>query len=293
MSTSDIITNQVPIDVTQELSFFQKFVQEIRDDALVFVIKISFALLVFAIGCFVIRLIRKAVRKSLERAAKKNGFEHTHFVDETLKIILFIILFIIIAQYFGFSAASVVALLGSAGLTLGLGFQGALSNFAGGILLLFHKPFKIGDYVILSGGLGEGSVINIGIIYTTLSIADQRTIVVPNGALANATITNLTPNNERFLELTFDISYSSNIAKAKSIVEATARNNPHVLPAKDVTVFVSDLSPSSVKIGLRVFTSPSDYIATKWQLLEDIKIAFDQNNIRIPYNQLDVHINNQ
>lgn len=289
-NVSDLVPEEVTNQVTQQLTFFQKYFANIQEDLLLFCIKVFFAIIVLIVGLIIIHFIRKAIRRGLKRIAEKNNFSNVHFVDETIKYILYVVLIIVIAQYFGVSAASVVALLGSAGLTIGLAFQGALSNFAGGVLLLIHKPFKIGDYVIIGNNIAEGTVSNIGIIYTTLSIGDFKTIVVPNGTLANSNVTNLTPNNIRLLEMTFSISYSSDIEKAKALISSIIENDADVLKNKDYLVFISDLAESCVNIGARVYVNPANYINVKWRITEQVKISFDKNAISIPFNQLDVHI---
>lgn len=286
-----ISTEEITDQVTEQIGFFQGMFQTVQANMLAFLIKILLAIVVLIIGTIIIKLITKAVNKALERAAAKSNFTHIKFVEDTVRFLLFAVLILIIAQFFGVSTASVVALLGSAGLAIGLAFQGALSNFAGGILLLINRPFKVNDYIILGKNETEGRVSDIGIIYTTLSIDNQRTIVIPNGSIANSTITNLSLDGIRFLELTFDISYSSDIAKAKQVLADLAKADEGVLTNRDITIFVSDLSDSSVVIGLRVYTDQNNYITTKWRLLENAKIELEKAGIQIPFNQLDVHIN--
>ena len=283
------VAAEVTEQVNEELSFFQRFIADVKDDLFTFSFKVFFALLFLIIGTIIIKFILRAVHKAFVKASEKSGFTHVNFLDQTVKVILYAILIAIIAQYFGISATSVVALLGSAGLTIGLAFQGSLSNFAGGVLLLLHKPFNIGDYVII-GDSTEGVVSEIGIIYTTLIVGDQKTIVIPNGSLSNSTLVNLTPNGTRFLEIVIGISYSSDIELAKSLLEDIANNEPLVLKDHSITTFVSSISASSVDIGLRVYTDPSNYINAKWSLLEKSKVAFDENKIEIPFDQIDVHM---
>lgn len=289
-NTVEAAVTQVQSQVNQELSFFEKFFTDIESDIISLIFKVFFAIVVLIIGMIIIHFVRKAIRKWLDKIAVKNGIEHIDFIDSLIKIILYSLLAILIAQYFGVSAASVVAILGSFGLTIGLAFQGALSNFAGGVLILMQKPFYIGDYIVVGSPACEGNVVKIGIIYTTVNYAGQRTIVIPNGALANTTISNLTRDNLRFLDITVGISYSSDIALAKSILLDLANAEEAVLKDQLMRVFVKELSASSVDIGLHTYVTPSEYFSVKCRLLENIKLAFDANGISIPFNQLDVHI---
>lgn len=280
-------------EVTNQLSFIQRLMNQMQSNALEFTLKIVFSLVVFVVGSIIIHFIRKILHNSLVKFEKKGTLAHTHFIEETVKIVLYILLLIIIAQYFGVTSASIVAVLGSSLLTVGLAFQGALSNFAGGFLLLFTKPFKIGDYIIIGGGLGEGVVTNVGVVYTTLKIGDAKSITVPNGTLANNTITNITPDSLRFVELIFPISYDSDLRKAKEIVRTVAENEPDIITEKGVNVFVSNLDNDSVNIGLRFFVKPSAFPMINWRLIEEIKLTFDSNNISIPFKQVDVYLKNK
>lgn len=286
------VENVIQDEVVDQMSFFQEFMQEMQEGFLSFAIKVLFAIVFLIIGMLIIRIIRKAIRKGLEKAEQKTSLTNVNFVDQTIKFILYAILFIILAQFFGVSAASVVALLGSAGLTIGLAFQGALSNFAGGVLLLIHRPFAIGDYITIGDVNTEGEVVEIGMIYTTLRHNPRKLVVVPNGKLANATITNLSLSGTRLLQLVVGISYHSDIKKAKEIVLDIAKNDEKVMVDDNLKVYVDDLSDSSVDIGLRAIVSQADYITTKWRILEQIKLEFDKAGIAIPFNQVDVHLIN-
>ena len=289
-NTVEAAVTEMQTQVTQELSFFEKFFTDIQSDIVSLIFKVFFAIVVLIIGMIVIRYLRKAIRKWLDAIAAKNGLDHIDFIDSLIKIILYALLAILIAQYFGVSAASVVAILGSFGLTIGLAFQGALSNFAGGVLILIQKPFSIGDYIVVGSPSCEGTVVKIGIIYTTVNFANQRTIVIPNGALANTTIANLTRDDVRFMEIVVGISYSSDIALAKSILSELVDSEEAVLKDRNINIFVKELAASSIDLGLHLYVKPADFFPTKCRLLENIKLAFDANGISIPFNQLDVHI---
>ena len=278
----------VTADVTKELTRFQKYTQGLLDNVLNAGTKVVIVIILFFIGRYIIKLIRRLVRKSLEKSKVDNG--NINFIDATVKVILYILLIGLLAGYFGIETASIVAILGSAGLTIGLAFQGSLSNFAGGMLILLTKPFKMGDYVVVSGVGAEGTVDDIGMFYTRLKTVDNRSIVVPNSVVSNTTLTNVTFYDVRKLEIIVGVSYKSDIDKVKSVLSDLLDKETFVVHNKDKQIFVNDLNSSSIDIGMRFFVKKSEYWASKWKILEDIKKEFDQQGIEIPYNQLDIHL---
>ena len=280
--------SDVTADVTKELTRFQRYTQGLVDNALNAGTKVIIVIILFFIGRYVIRFIRRLVRKSLEKSKVDNG--NINFIDATVKVILYILLIGLLAGYFGVETASIVAVLGSAGLTIGLAFQGSLSNFAGGMLILLTKPFKMGDYVVVSGVGAEGTVDDIGMFYTRLKTVDNRSIVVPNSVVSNTTLTNVTFYDVRKLEVIVGVSYKSDIDKVKRVLSELLDKESFVVHDKEKQIFVNELNSSSVDIGMRFFVKKSEYWASKWQILEDIKKEFDDQDIEIPYNQLDVHM---
>lgn len=280
--------SDVTADVTKELTRFQRYTQGLVDNALNAGTKVIIVIILFFIGRYVIRFIRRLVRKSLEKSRVDNG--NINFIDATVKVILYILLIGLLAGYFGVETASIVAVLGSAGLTIGLAFQGSLSNFAGGMLILLTKPFKMGDYVVVSGVGAEGTVDDIGMFYTRLKTVDNRSIVVPNSVVSNTTLTNVTFYDVRKLEVIVGVSYKSDIDKVKRVLSELLDKESFVVHDKEKQIFVNELNSSSVDIGMRFFVKKSEYWASKWQILEDIKKEFDVQGIEIPYNQLDVHM---
>lgn len=287
--TTDVAAD-VTADVTKELTRFQRYTQGLLDNALNAGTKVIIVIILFFIGRYIIKLIRKLVRKSLEKSKVDNG--NINFIDATVKVILYILLVGLLAGYFGIETASIVALLGSAGLTIGLAFQGSLSNFAGGMLILLTKPFKMGDYVVVSGVSAEGTVDDIGMFYTRLKTVDNRSVVVPNSVISNTTLTNVTFYDVRKLEVIVSVSYRSDIDKVKSVLSDLLDRETFVVHNKEKQIFVNELNSSSIDIGMRFFVKKSEYWASKWKILEDIKKEFDEKGIEIPFNQLDVHIEN-
>ena len=257
-----------------------------------FGIKVVLAILVFYIGGKLIKWLLKFIRKSLDRANVDKGV--IQFVSSFSKILLYALLVFNIAMSFGVKESSVAALLGTAGVAVGLGQQGGLANVAGGIILLVFKPFQVGDYIIENQDAGcEGTVSKIDIFYTTLLSMDNKHIIVPNGTLANASITNVTARDQRKLEIKIGISYQSDIKKAKAILESLLKEDPDTRSDEEMVVFVDSLGESSVIMGLRVWVATDKYWPAKWRLNERIKEEFDRQGIEIPYNQLQVHIKNE
>ncbi|MBO6137054.1 MAG: mechanosensitive ion channel family protein [Lachnospiraceae bacterium] len=240
------------------------------------------------IGIKLIGAIRKLVKHSMERFGVENYL--IHFVDSVLKVLMYVLLALLIAGNFGVDAASIVAVVGSVGITIGLALQGSLANFAGGVLILILKPFKVGDYILEDTNKNEGKVQAITMFYTTLQTYDGKAVMIPNGILSNASLTNYTGLNRRMIDLSVGIDYSSDIKKAKEVIYEVMRADPSVLEDSEPIVFVRSLGDSAVVMGGRLWVAADDYFPTLWRLNENVKLALDANKISIPFNQLDVHL---
>ena len=276
----------------EDLSFFDNYlkglVPKLLPTLIGFALSVIGAVLVYAIGVRLIRWVRRLFRKMLQRHNVDEGVQQ--FLDAILKVAGYFILILIILGFFGVTTASVVAVLGSAGLTLGLALQGSLSNFAGGVLILLLKPFVVGDYIIEESGKKEGNVLEISIFYTTLLTADHNTVVIPNGTLANNSITNLTKSGRRRLDIKVGIAYSADLLLAKQVLQQVAEQSGHLLPDEEPAVLVDGLGDNSVDLIVRVWTNPDEYWDERWELTEQIKLALDQAGIEIAFPQLDVHV---
>ena len=264
----------------------ETFVSELPDKVLRFGVKVVLAILTFIVGVWVIRLIRKLVHKAFIKTNADKGV--AQFTESFVRIALYAVLIMLIATSFGVDAASVVAVIGSAGVAIGLALQGSLSNFAGGILILLIKPFVNGDYIVACGE--EGTVTSIDMCYTKLTTLDERIVVLPNGVLANSTIVNNTTTPDRRVDLLVSIAYDADIRKAKELVLDILSSSEFVLKDKEISVYVGSLAASSVDLGIRYYTKNADYAGSKGIVLEKVKEAFDNNHIEIPYQQLDVHM---
>ena len=191
------------------------------------------------------------------------------------------------AEKLGINSASIIALIGSAGLALSLSLQNMLGNFAGGVALLMLKPFKVRDYIIC--GAEEGTVSAIGLVYTTLHTMDNRQVTLPNGSLSNSNLTNVTAQEKRRLEIKVMIGYQSDLKRAKEILEELFTDNALIKQEEGILVFVDSLGDSGVVLGARAWVATGDYWSVKWDLTEKIKLSFDEEGIEIPYQQVDVH----
>ena len=250
------------------------------------------ALLILFIGFKIVSYVVKMAHKIFERSIMDTTLQT--FLLSFIKIGGKVLVIFMAVTKIGVAASSIVALLGSAGLALGLSLQGSLSNIAGGVILLLLKPFQVGDYIIIAQQNGcEGTVYKIEICYTTLISIDNKHIVIPNGTLSGSIITNVTARDLRKLEIKVGISYDSDIKKAKAILEEILHNDEDTKDDQGMVVFVDELGESSVVMGLRVWVATEKYWPARWRLNELIKEAFDANGIEIPYNQLQVHVKKQ
>lgn len=253
---------------------------------LAFGYKLLIAALMLAIGSRVIRLVRRILERSFLRMEMEISLRK--FLISLINAILYAILVFMAIEKIGFNSASIVAILGSAGIALGLALQGSLANFAGGVLILLMRPFKVGDYIVSKDG--EGTVSIIGLVYTTLKTVDNKLIVIPNGTLSNDSLTNVTAQEKRRVDIRVGIGYSSDLRLAKEILKSSYEKHPLVLKEEEIVVFVDDLADSSVVLCGRGWAATEDYWTVKWDLLEQVKLAYDEAGIEIPFKQVDVHM---
>lgn len=250
--------------------------------------RVLLAILVYMIASKLIHKLCRFLVKSMNRANADTGV--IQFVSSFVKAGLYFLLVVTIATSFGVKESSIAALLASGGVAVGLALQGGLSNLAGGVIILILKPFVVGDYIIESTNQQEGTVVKIDLFYTTLSTVDNRRITVPNGNLTNASITNVTSQDRRKLEIKVAISYQSDLLKAKAILEKLMHTDESIRSDEEMQVFVDELGADGVIIGMRAWVKTEEYWSAKWRMNEQIKLTFDQEGIEIPYPQLDVHI---
>lgn len=261
---------------------------KILDKVLQIGYKLLIALLIFFVGKKLISWVMKLFSKLLERGQVDAGV--ASFLSSMAKIGLYLLLAIVLCDQIGIGTASFIAVLGSAGLTLGLAFQGSLSNFAGGVLILILKPFRVGDYIIVNDS--EGTVTGIDIFYTNILTPDNRKIVLPNGQLSNSSLVNVTNETKRRVDLSIPIGYDNDIREAKQVLQKVYEQSEFSLKDTLPDIFVSSFDDHSVGLMFRVWTQKENYWPMRSELLEMIKYAFDEHGINIPYHQLDLYVKN-
>ena len=288
--TNTILSDNLGEAAKEELSLLEQYIENSFPKLLDFAIDIILAVVVFAIGTRIIKWLVKIVKTSMSRANVEQGV--LTFISSLFRYVLYFVLVLIILSQFGVTASSVIAVLGSAGLTVGLALQGSLSNFAGGVLILLLKPFTVGDYIIENSDKQEGTVSEITIFYTKLLTPDNKAIMLPNGTLSNSSIVNVTAMKKRRLDLRFGVAYDSDIQKVKEILERVAIGDESIMKDEPTNVFVSELMDSYVEMGARGWVKTSDYWSAKWRITENVKLEFDKAGISIPFPQMEITMKN-
>ncbi len=275
-------------EVRKELDRFSQWLDNLFPKLLDFVLQVALAFVIIIIGMKIVGWVRKLLRRSLERNGAEIGL--IQFLDSFVKYSLYIVLALTILQKFGVQTTSIVAAIGSVGVAIGLALQGSLSNFAGGVIILLLRPFKVGDYIV-QGDL-EGTVNEIQLFYTTLCTGDNRKIVIPNGQLADNSLINVTASTTRRLDIRVGISYQSDLKLAKKLLQELGEKDEDTLKEGDrmPMAVVEELGDSAVIMLLRVWTPTDQYWDVKFRLTEAVKLTLDEAGIEIPYNQLDVHL---
>lgn len=249
--------------------------------------KILLGLVILGIGSYLVKLVLKLIRRRLEKRDVELSLRG--FLLSVVKATLYIILLIIVAATMGFQVAGIATIFASAGLAIGLALQGSLSNFAGGVLVLLFKPFKVGDYISNPSGT-EGTVERIDLLYTTLTGPTGLKIFSPNGPLANSVITNYSEITSRRHDFVVGIGYNENIKEAQTIILNALAKHKAVLQMPAPLVFVSLLGDSSVDLNVRTWIGKADYWNTVYEIQQVVKVALDEANIEIPFPQRDLHI---
>ncbi len=261
---------------------------ELMDQAIALVMtyapKVVLAIITLIVGLW---LIRKFVGLLDHKLGQKDPTLNK-FLCGLVSALLKVLLLISVASMIGIATTSFIAIVGAAGLAVGLALQGSLANFAGGVLILIFKPFKVGDVVEAQGYLG--TVREISILYTIMDTFDNRRIVVPNGQLSNASLTNLSAYETRRCDMTFGIGYGDDIDKAKDICQRLIREDERALSDPEPLVVVGNLGDSSVDLTVRVWLKSGDLWPFYWDMQERVKKAFDAEGISIPFPQRDVHL---
>ena len=246
------------------------------------------ALLTLFIGLWLIKLLGKGITKAMDKASLEISLKK--FLLSLVSILLKVLLVISVVSMLGVEMTSFIALLGAAGLAVGLALQGSLANFAGGVLILLFKPFKVGDFIDAQGYMG--TVHAIQVFNTILKTPDNKTIFIPNGNLSNGSLTNFTTEDTRRVDLLFGIGYGDDLKKAKEILMDLIKQDSRIMSDPEPLVVVSELGDSSVNLTVRVWVKASDYWGVYFAMQENVKLTFDAQGISIPFPQRDVHVHN-
>ncbi len=244
------------------------------------------AIAVLIIGLWAVKLIGSGIKKMLNKSNVDPSLQG--FLRALISIILKVLVYITALGMLGIEMTSFIAILGAAGLAVGLALQGSLSNFAGGVLILFFKPFKVGDFI--ERGSESGTVERIDILHTILNTPQNQTIVVPNGQLANSPVINYSNKETRQARFAVGISYGSDIKKAREVILRVLNADERLLPEPAPLVVLTELADSSLNLSARAWTKNSDYWSFFWENLEKIKEELDKEGIEIPFPQTDVHL---
>ncbi len=251
-----------------------------------FGIDIIAALAIFIIGRWVANLITKGVRRLLERASVDATL--VKFLSNIVRILLLIFVILAAIGQLGIQTTSLIAVLGAAGLAVGLALQGSLSNFAAGVLVIIFRPYKVGDYIEAAGV--SGTVDEVQIFNTVMNTPDNKRIIVPNSQITSGIITNYSAHETRRVDFTFGIGYADDIDKAKGIIEEVLTSDERVLADPAPQIVVAELADSSVNIVARPWAKAADYWGLKFDVTETVKKRFDAEGISIPFPQRDVHV---
>lgn len=268
---------------------YQKYVDLSKELLIDYTPKFITAILLLLIGLWIIKRVSIFTKKLMQKKGVDASLQT--FLSSLINISLKILLIISVLSQVGIETTSFIAALGAAGLAIGLALQGSLSNFAGGVLILFFKPFKVGDMIKAQGELGE--VKEIQILVTKLATAGNKTAIIPNGSLANGNIINYNQGGKIRVDLNIGISYDSSIKEARKTLMRVMNAHPDILEKPEPTVSVLELADSSVNLVLRPWTVPSKYWDVFFDILENGKEALDEDGITIPFPQRDVHIINK
>lgn len=264
----------------------QTWIEKLTELATTYGMQLLAAVAIFVIGKWVVKIVVNVLDKAMQKANVEPTL--AKFVRNLCYFALLTFVIIAAVGKLGVQTASFVAVIGAAGLAVGLALQGSLSNFAAGVLLILFKPFKVGDFIEAGGTIG--SVSEIQIFNTVLAHPDNRRQIVPNAQILGGIITNFTAIDKRRVDMVFGISYDDDILKAKKVLEELVNTQDGILKDPAPVIAVGELGDSSVNFYVRPWTKPSDYWGVYFSLTERVKLRFDEEGITIPYPQQDVHI---
>ncbi len=246
------------------------------------------AIVTLIIGLWIIGIVGKIIARALDRGNADPSLRR--FLVSVVTVLLKVLLLVSVASMVGIATTSFVAIIGAAGLAIGLALQGSLANFAGGVLVLLFKPYKVGDYIDAQGV--NGSVREIQVFNTVLKTPDNKTIIIPNGAISNGIITNFSTEPTRRVDMVFGIGYADDVQKAKDVLKRLIDEDERIMQDPAPQIVLSQLGDSSVNFTIRVWCQATDYWSIYFDMHEKVKLTFDAEGISIPFPQRDVHVYN-
>jgi len=270
------------------MEIIEQYSATLWEMALTYLPKLALAIITLIVGLVLIKLVMRALKKQLSKNEENASL--STFLSSLLSMLLKVILLISVASMIGIETTSFIAILGAAGLAVGLALQGSLANFAGGVLILLFKPFKIGDFI--DGQGHAGTVKEIQIFNTVLKTPDNKTIIIPNGSLSNGSLTNYSTEPTRRVDWKFGIGYGDDIDKAKGIILDIIKADERIFTDPEPFIAVSELGDSSVNFAVRVWAEATNYWPIFFDIQEKVKKQFDDKGVSIPFPQRDIHLYN-
>ena len=287
-ATTESVVGDAVKEATDQVSIVGQYIQKLTDWCMSKLGSIVVAV-IFMVVCFkLVKLLLRILRKSFERS--KLDPSVAGFFISAVKIVLNVLIVLTAASIVGFQITSFITILGTAGVTLGLALQGSLSNLAGGLLILILKPFRVGDYIGENNTHCEGTVVSIDIFYTRLITFDNKSVVIPNGNISNTSLVNVTEHDMRRVDIPFSVAYDSDMEKVKRVTIETIKDVDGYLPDEQILVYIDEFADSGINMYVKFYATIEKFFDAKWDAMWKLKKAFDENDIEIPFNQMDVHM---
>lgn len=287
-ATTESVVGDAVKEATDQVSIVGQYIQKLTDWCMSKLGSIVVAV-IFMVVCFkLVKLLLRILRKSFERS--KLDPSVAGFFISAVKIVLNVLIVLTAASIVGFQITSFITILGTAGVTLGLALQGSLSNLAGGLLILILKPFRVGDYIVENNTHCEGTVVSIDIFYTRLITFDNKSVVIPNGNISNTSLVNVTEHDMRRVDIPFSVAYDSDMEKVKRVTIETIKDVDGYLPDEQILFYIDEFADSGINMYVKFYATIEKFFDAKWDAMLKLKKAFDENDIEIPFNQMDVHM---
>lgn len=287
-ATTESVVGDAVKEATDQVSIVGQYIQKLTDWCMSKLGSIVVAV-IFMVVCFkLVKLLLRILRKSFERS--KLDPSVAGFFISAVKIVLNVLIVLTAASIVGFQITSFITILGTAGVTLGLALQGSLSNLAGGLLILILKPFRVGDYIVENNTHCEGTVVSIDIFYTRLITFDNKSVVIPNGNISNTSLVNVTEHDMRRVDIPFSVAYDSDMEKVKRVTIETIKDVDCYLPDEQILFYIDEFADSGINMYVKFYATIEKFFDAKWDAMWKLKKAFDENDIEIPFNQMDVHM---